>query len=196
MPWVIVSDKNSLRCWFLLNEKLVAPTCSLFRQSRSQLILLPCRSNSNNYTIFLISLLGTRQTNGINVINGGVELAFGGWPLLGDNPGGKFNADNFDMTALMTGLFVGAGSTSIIRATAKKYQDRFQLEVGVTGCLPLTVWQQPIRHSDSRFDISTSSFKHFSNFFSTSNKNVDTSMSIFLLAWLVSWSRLYPHDQP
>ena len=32
MPWVIVSDKNSLHCWFLLNEKLVAPTCS---ESRS-----------------------------------------------------------------------------------------------------------------------------------------------------------------
>ncbi len=25
MPWVIVLDKNSLHCWFLLNEKLVAP---------------------------------------------------------------------------------------------------------------------------------------------------------------------------
>ncbi len=32
---LIVSDKNSLRCWFLLIDKLVAPTCSLFRQSRS-----------------------------------------------------------------------------------------------------------------------------------------------------------------
>ena len=32
MPWVIVLDKNSLHCWFLLNEKLVAPTCYLFRR--------------------------------------------------------------------------------------------------------------------------------------------------------------------
>ena len=42
MPWVIVSDKNSLHCWFLLNEKLVAPTCSLFHQSRSP---MTCCSN-------------------------------------------------------------------------------------------------------------------------------------------------------
>ncbi len=44
MPWVIVSDKNSLQCWFLLNEKLVPPTSSLFRQSRSHInhmVLLP-----------------------------------------------------------------------------------------------------------------------------------------------------------
>ena len=33
-----VSDKNSLHCWFLLNEKLFVPTCSLFRQSRSHMI--------------------------------------------------------------------------------------------------------------------------------------------------------------
>ena len=37
MPLVIILDKNSLHCWFLPHEKLIAPTCSLFRQSRSQI---------------------------------------------------------------------------------------------------------------------------------------------------------------
>ncbi|XP_072047517.1 membrane metallo-endopeptidase-like 1 [Amphiura filiformis] len=73
----------------------------------------------------------TREANGINIINGGTEAAFGGWPVLGSNPGGNFNADNFDMTAMMTGLFVYAGSTSIARATAKYYEDskEFKLEI-------------------------------------------------------------------
>ncbi|XP_072046889.1 phosphate-regulating neutral endopeptidase PHEX-like [Amphiura filiformis] len=73
----------------------------------------------------------TREANGIDVINGGVEGVFGGWPILESNPGGNFNADNFDMTTLMTGLFVHAGSTSIARATAKYYEDteEFKLEI-------------------------------------------------------------------
>ncbi len=68
-----------------------------------------------------------------------MEGSFGGWPILEDNLGGKFNADNFDMTELMTGLFVHAGSTSILRPTVQYHEgtDKYQLEVGVNAIIYL-----------------------------------------------------------
>ncbi len=40
MVWMIVLDTSSQHYWFLLYEKLVAPTCSLFRQSRSHMMMI------------------------------------------------------------------------------------------------------------------------------------------------------------
>ena len=95
------------------------------------------------YNVSNLHSTEAREANGIGVAQAGTQAFFGGWPVLENNPGGFFNASLFDLTGLTTGLFVGAGSTSIINAQVKNTETGFKLEVcyGVilTCELPCTV---------------------------------------------------------